>query len=238
MSMPTNPLFATFIAMLIDTLIAMVPGSDDDTKETRRGIARLMFEAYQPHDAIEAMAAARAVAAHHAAMDNFRRAAQPGVSDAVVVRLRSGALAAGRSVEAVLRARDRRRQQQTPDRGEGAGAAACRQSRDATPARHTAGAGGALVAAGLSSQHRAFRDAAAGTARGIVAVTALPAATFTGGLQHSRARLSASARRDRAPSRKRHPFRCPLPHIAAGTWSCNASAPSERLLSAGKVCYW
>jgi hypothetical protein len=58
------------------------------------------------------MAAARAVAAPHAAMDNFRRAAQPGVSDAVVVRLRSGALAAGRSVEAVLRARDRRRQQQ------------------------------------------------------------------------------------------------------------------------------
>jgi hypothetical protein len=112
MSMPSNPLFATFIAMLIDTLIAMVPGSDDDTKETRRGIARLMFEAYQPQDAIEAMAAARAVAAHHAAMDNFRRAAQPGVSDAVVVRLRSGALAAGRSVEAVLRARDRRRQQQ------------------------------------------------------------------------------------------------------------------------------
>ena len=97
MSTPSNPLFATFIAMLIDTLIAMVPGSDDDTKETRRGIARLMFEAYQPQDAIEAMAAARAVTAHHAAMDNFRRAAQPGVSDAVVVRLRSGALAAGRS---------------------------------------------------------------------------------------------------------------------------------------------
>jgi hypothetical protein len=47
-------------------------------------------------------------------MDNFRRAAQPGVSDAVVVRLRSGALAAGRSVEAMLRARDRRRQQQMP----------------------------------------------------------------------------------------------------------------------------
>jgi hypothetical protein len=112
MSAPSDPLFATFIAMLINTLAAMVPGNDDDSKETRRGIAQLMFEAYQPRDAIEAMAAARAVAAHHAAMDNFSRAAQPGISDATVVRLRANALAAGRSVEAMLRARDKRREQQ------------------------------------------------------------------------------------------------------------------------------
>ena len=92
MSAPSDPLFATFVTMLIKTLTAMVPGSDDDTNETRRGIARLMFEAYEPRDAIEAMAAARAVAAHHAAMDNFNRAAQPGVSDATVVRLRSSAV--------------------------------------------------------------------------------------------------------------------------------------------------
>ena len=172
MSTPSNPLFATFIAMLIDTLIAMVPGSDDDTKETRRGIARLMFEAYQPQDAIEAMAAARAVAAHHAAMDNFRRAAQPGVSDAVVVRLRSGALAAGRSVEAMLRARDRRRQQQAPAGAKTPAQQPGRQPRDAAPARHTAGPGAALTAAGLSGQHRTFHDAAAGAAGGIVAVAA------------------------------------------------------------------
>src|ERR1700733_13083545 len=76
MSAPSNPHFATFVTMLIDTLAAMMPGSGDDSKETRRDIARLMFEAFQPRDAIEAMAAARAVAAHHAAMDNFERAAQ------------------------------------------------------------------------------------------------------------------------------------------------------------------
>jgi hypothetical protein len=120
MSAPSDPLFATFVTMLIKTLTAMVPGSDDDTNETRRGIARLMFEAYEPRDAIEAMAAARAVAAHHAAMDNFNRAAQPGVSDATVVRLRSSALAAARSVEAMLRARDKRREQQAARRVEAA----------------------------------------------------------------------------------------------------------------------
>jgi hypothetical protein len=120
MSAPSDPLFATFVTMLIKTLTAMVPGNDDDTNETRRGIARLMFEAYEPRDAIEAMAAARAVAAHHAAMDNFNRAAQPGVSDATVVRLRSSALAAARSVEAMLRARDKRREQQAARRVEAA----------------------------------------------------------------------------------------------------------------------
>ena len=74
----------------------MVPGGGDDAHEgARRNVARLMFEAYQPRDAIAAMAAARAVAAHHAAMDNFTRTAQPGVSDEKVIRLRVNALAAG-----------------------------------------------------------------------------------------------------------------------------------------------
>ncbi len=109
----SDPLFAAFITMLIDTLAVMVPGGSDDadTKEVRRNVARLLFEAFQPRDAIEAMAAARAVAAHHAAMDSFTRAAQPGVSDEKVIRLRANALAAGRTVEAALRARDKRRKE-------------------------------------------------------------------------------------------------------------------------------
>jgi hypothetical protein len=111
----SDPLLAAFITMLIDTLAVMVPGGNDDadTKEGRRNVARLLFEAFEPRDAIEAMAAARAVAAHHAAMDNFTRAAQPGVSDEKVIRLRANALAAGRTVEAALRARDKRRKEQT-----------------------------------------------------------------------------------------------------------------------------
>ncbi len=108
MSASSDPAFATFVALLIDTLTSMVPG-DDDNEETRHAIARLMFDAFQPRDAIEAMSAARAVAAHHAAMDNFARAAQPGVSDEKVIRLRANALAAGRSVEAALRALEKRR---------------------------------------------------------------------------------------------------------------------------------
>ena len=172
MSTPSNPLFATFVTMLIDTLIAMVPGSDDDTKETRRGIARLMFEAYEPRDAIEAMAAARAVAAHHAAMDNFtpRRAARRQRRD-------RGALAVQRARGRTFGRGDAACPRQAPTatdacRGEHAGAAAGRQPRDAAPARHTAGPGAALTAAGLSRQHRTFHDAAAGAAGCIVAVTA------------------------------------------------------------------
>ena len=111
----SEPLLTAFISMLIDTLAVMVPGGNDDadTKEAHRNIARLLFEAFQPRDAIEAMAAARAVAAHHAAMDSFTRAAQPGASDEKVIRLRANALAAGRSVEAALRARDKRRKEHT-----------------------------------------------------------------------------------------------------------------------------
>jgi hypothetical protein len=112
MSTPSDPLFTAFVALLIDSLVLMVPGSEDDTRETRRDLARLMFEAYQPKDAIEAMAAARAVAAHCAAMDSFNRAMRPGLSDDTVMRLRINGLAAGRSVEAALRARDTRRKEQ------------------------------------------------------------------------------------------------------------------------------
>lgn len=33
MSAPSNPHFATFVTMLIDTLAAMMPGSDDDLRK-------------------------------------------------------------------------------------------------------------------------------------------------------------------------------------------------------------
>jgi hypothetical protein len=142
----SDPLLAAFISMLIDTLAAMVPGGNDDadTKEARRNVARLLFEAFEPRDAIEAMAAARAVAAHHAAMDSFTRAAQPDVSDEKVIRLRANALAAGRPVA-------------------GCAAAASRQSRTATAAHRGAGAAAPLAAAGLSRQHGAHHHATIGT---------------------------------------------------------------------------
>jgi hypothetical protein len=116
--MNTEPLFASFVAMLIDTLTAMVPGAATDalTSEKRREIARLLFDAFQPRNAIEAMLATRAIAAHHACMDNFIRAAKPGMSDTSVMRLRGNALAAGRSFDAVLRGLRKPRAQEVVER--------------------------------------------------------------------------------------------------------------------------
>jgi hypothetical protein len=113
MTTQSNPLFAGFVALLIDTLAGMVPGTDDDTNTlgTRRDLARILFEAFKPRDAVEAMLAARAVAAHHATMNGFTRAAAPGLSDETVIRLRANAIAASRSFDAVLRTLDKRRKE-------------------------------------------------------------------------------------------------------------------------------
>ena len=100
-----DPLFASFLALLLDTLAKMVPGNDDDAsaRATRRNIARGLFDAFKPRDAIEAALAAHAVAAHHATMDGYARAAQSGVSDEKAIRLRASAIAASRSFDVVLR---------------------------------------------------------------------------------------------------------------------------------------
>lgn len=113
MTTQSNPLFAGFVALLIDTLAGMLPGPDDDTNTlaTRRDLARILFEAFKPRDAVQAMLAARAVAAHHATMNGFARAAAPGMSDETVIRLRANAIAASRSFDAVLRTLDKRRKE-------------------------------------------------------------------------------------------------------------------------------
>jgi hypothetical protein len=108
MSTPATPpdhLFAGFVALLLDTLAQMVPGNDNDpnARTARRNIARILFDAFKPGDAIEAALAARAVAAHHATMDGYARAAQSGVSDERAIRLRGSAIAASRSFDVVLR---------------------------------------------------------------------------------------------------------------------------------------
>ena len=66
-------------------------------------MACTMLEALHPADAKEAAAAARAIAAHFAAMDGFARAARPGIADDTAVRLRNNALAAARLADAVTR---------------------------------------------------------------------------------------------------------------------------------------
>jgi hypothetical protein len=68
-------------------------------------MACTMLEALHPADAKEAAAAARAIAAHFAAMDGFARAARPGITDDTAVRLRNNALAAARLADAITRPR-------------------------------------------------------------------------------------------------------------------------------------
>jgi hypothetical protein len=95
-----------FVEHLLDMLAATAPGASDDNTAGRarsREDARELFDALNPRDAAEAQLAAIAVAAAQSAMDNFVRAARPGVSAETAVRLRSNGLAAGRTYAAALR---------------------------------------------------------------------------------------------------------------------------------------
>jgi hypothetical protein len=90
---------SAFLAQLTETLAGAMPGG---SAEERCDAARAALEALQPCDIVEAMLAARVIAAHHATIDGYRRAMQPGISDAVAVRLRNNAIAASRSLDAAL----------------------------------------------------------------------------------------------------------------------------------------
>jgi hypothetical protein len=112
---PSDPLFTSFLALLLKTLAKMVPGAEGDPNAgtARLNIARILFLAFKPRDAMEAMLAARAVAAHLATQDAYVRAAQPGVSDEKATRLRANAIAASRSFDVVLRTLEKLRKPTT-----------------------------------------------------------------------------------------------------------------------------
>ena len=101
-----------FFTLLTDTLAKTVP-AEAATDGGGLAFARMLLEAWEPSDAMEAMLAAQAIAAHLAAMDGFARAAKPGVSDETAVRLRVNALAAGRRFDHLL-GTVRRRNQPAP----------------------------------------------------------------------------------------------------------------------------
>ena len=95
-----------FLALLLETLAATIPAgthSGGADREACLAMACTMLEALHPADAKEAAAAARAIAAHFAAMDGFARAARPGIADDTAVRLRNNALAAARLADATTR---------------------------------------------------------------------------------------------------------------------------------------
>ena len=126
----TNPAFLT---LLIDAITRTIPAdADQGAREAGLTMARTLLEAWQPADAMEAALAARAIAAHLAAMDSFARAAKPGVSDEKAIRLRANAIAAGRIFDRQFQAL-RRQRRPAPDRTPAAdvGAAAARARRRA-----------------------------------------------------------------------------------------------------------
>jgi hypothetical protein len=95
-----------FSRRLLKILAAATPsGDDDDPTELaeKRETTPELFDSLDPRDPADAMLAAIAVAAAQSAMDNFARAARPGMSDETVMRLRSKALAAGRAYATVHR---------------------------------------------------------------------------------------------------------------------------------------
>jgi hypothetical protein len=123
MTTPTpqpDAIFTTFIALLLDTLAKLVPGRDADGSAlaARRQLARILFDAFKPQDALEAMLAARAIAAHCATMDGYTRAAQPDFSNETVISLRASAIAASRSFDAVLLTLEKRRKEARQQRAE------------------------------------------------------------------------------------------------------------------------
>lgn len=95
-----------FIKRLLKTLATAMPNDPSDdaaTREENQQAMHALFTSLNPRDPAEAQLAAIAIAAVGAAMDNFIRANQPGVSNDMVLRLRGNALNAGRTYGAMLR---------------------------------------------------------------------------------------------------------------------------------------
>jgi hypothetical protein len=107
MTLPIDP---AILDSMIEALAGAFPGG---SVKAQREAAHAGMAALEPHDLIETMLATRMIAAHHATMDGYQRAMQPGVSDAEAVRLRNSAIAAARSFDAALRALEKRRQAPT-----------------------------------------------------------------------------------------------------------------------------
>jgi hypothetical protein len=102
----TGPLSPSFAARMLNALAATMPGASADDADARSETwctACELFHSLDPQDPADAQLAAIAVAAAQSAMDNFARAARPDVSNETVLRLRSSALAAGRTYAATLR---------------------------------------------------------------------------------------------------------------------------------------
>jgi hypothetical protein len=116
---------------MLRMLAATLPTKASDDQEIaaeKWETARELFFAMRPRNPVEAALAARAVAAHFAAMDLRARAAQPGTSDEKAMRLHGKANAESRSFDAALRELGKRH-------AEAAKAAAAAETPPPKPAR-------------------------------------------------------------------------------------------------------
>jgi hypothetical protein len=133
-----GPLSRPSVARLLKALDATAPAGATDGQTDRdenRQATRELFESLDPRDPAEAQLAAIAIAAAQSAMDNFARAAQPGLADDTAIRLRSSALTAGRTYAATLRMLRKRAPQPAATRRP---AAAARPAPVADPPRPAA----------------------------------------------------------------------------------------------------
>jgi hypothetical protein len=102
---------APFIYMLNSTLDAVAPppnASAEDVKTQQLAVA-MSLGALDPSDAIDTLSAARAIAAHHAAMECYRRAAKPDVTDKMLATLLARAASLSRLAAQTTQAIERRK---------------------------------------------------------------------------------------------------------------------------------
>jgi hypothetical protein len=116
---------------VLDTL-PVDPQRDPEDERAMREATAEAIAALAPRDATEALFAGRAVAAHHAAMECFRRAAQPDVSDDLGMRLLGRAAALSRLAMQTIAALEQR--QATARSARSAAAATAAPTADARPA--------------------------------------------------------------------------------------------------------
>lgn len=98
---PTQPIpldpatLATIVRVTLDAL-PHHPHATADEQATRREAALLAVTSQHPRDPLEAMLAARSVAAWYATMDSFREAVQPDLPLVLKLRVRGKAVALSR----------------------------------------------------------------------------------------------------------------------------------------------
>lgn len=90
-------------------------GPLDDAQTCRWVAAVSELESLAPRDHVEAMIAIQLVSSHHAAMDCFRRAMNPNLSDDLAIRLRKTAATMMRAMTDAQRALDRLKTRDLPE---------------------------------------------------------------------------------------------------------------------------